>query len=118
MRMAPPRKLSHSCSAGLFPTFRRLQVGGDGQVVAPTPTRSPALHRGPVTIPHAGGLVWAEVRTGALHVYPQRAAALPSLVVAHLAQCCVSLTCLARPSPAYCVLVHRKLTMKAFGNSS
>ncbi|XP_045129550.1 tau-tubulin kinase 1-like isoform X2 [Portunus trituberculatus] len=108
--MAPPRKLSHSCSAGLLPTFRRLQVGGDGQVVAPTPARSPALHRGSVTIPHAGGLlrVWAEVRSGALHVYPQRAAALPSLVVAHLAQCRVSLTCLAGPSPAHCVLVHRK----------
>ncbi|MPC97128.1 hypothetical protein E2C01_092422 [Portunus trituberculatus] len=56
-RMAPPRKLSHSCSAGLLPTFRRLQVGGDGQVVAPTPARSPALHRGSVTIPHAGGLL-------------------------------------------------------------
>ncbi|XP_050690678.1 uncharacterized protein LOC126982569 [Eriocheir sinensis] len=100
-RMLPPRKISHSCSAGLLPTFSRLQVGGDGQVKAPPPARAPALHHGPVTIPHAGGLlrVWAEVRSGALHIYPQRAATLPSLVVGHLEACRVSLASLT-PDPS------------------
>ncbi|XP_042867959.1 uncharacterized protein LOC122250547 isoform X2 [Penaeus japonicus] len=92
---APPvRKISHSCSAGTLPTFTQLHVGGDGLLLVPPPARPPSAHQGHVHIMHGSGFlrVWVELRGGGLHVYPNEAASLPSLVVAHLVQCDVTVT--------------------------
>lgn len=46
----------------------------------------------PMLIFEFPGRVWVELRGGSLHVYPNEAASLPSLVVAHLVQCDVTVT--------------------------
>ncbi|XP_069194797.1 uncharacterized protein [Procambarus clarkii] len=90
--MAPPRKISHSCSAGVLPTFAQLKMGGDGVLLVPAPTRLPSAHHGYAHIPHGTQLlrVWVEVRGSGLHVYPHRASSIPSLVVPHLHLCHVT----------------------------
>ncbi|KAK8741167.1 hypothetical protein OTU49_002531, partial [Cherax quadricarinatus] len=100
--MALPRKISHSCSAGVLPTFTHLRVGRDGMVMVPAPTRPPAAHHGHVHIPHGSQLlrVWVEVRGAGLYVYPHRAASLPSLVVPQLDLCDVTVS-REDTSPAY-----------------
>ncbi|KAK4312459.1 hypothetical protein Pmani_016122 [Petrolisthes manimaculis] len=106
--MAPPthhrpRKISHSCSAGTLPTYTELQVGGDGLLLVPVPTRPPSTHQGHAYITHGNAFlrVWVEIRTTSLHIYPHEAATLPTLVVAHLDQCDVTLThdVIAPPPP-------------------
>ncbi|KAK3881359.1 hypothetical protein Pcinc_014191 [Petrolisthes cinctipes] len=97
----PPRKISHSCSAGTLPTYTQLQVGGDGLLLVPAPSRPPSTHQGHAHITHGNAFlrVWVEIRTTSLHIYPHEAATLPSLVVANLDQCDVTLSHHVIPSP-------------------
>ncbi|XP_071537099.1 uncharacterized protein [Panulirus ornatus] len=102
----PPRKISHSCSAGTLPTFTQLHVGGDGLLVVPPPARTPSAHQGHAHIQHGASLirVWVEVRNAGLHVYPHEAASRPSLVVAQLDLCDVTVS-REHTHPAHRVLV-------------
>ncbi|CAL4079663.1 unnamed protein product, partial [Meganyctiphanes norvegica] len=91
--MPPPiRKISHSSSAGTLPTFTQLTVSGDGHLLVPPPVRLPPTHQGHARITHGNGTarVWVEVRGAGVHVYPNEAAAIPSLVVTPLDQCLVT----------------------------
>ncbi|XP_066937536.1 uncharacterized protein [Macrobrachium rosenbergii] len=107
--MAPPRKISHSCSAGTLPTFSQLHVGGDGLLLVPPPCRPQPTHQGHAHIAHNNGLlrVWVEVRGAGIHVFPHEAASLPSIVVAQLDQCDVT-TSLRETNPAHSVRIARQ----------